>query len=99
MTIDHALNSDTLHREAGRPDRLDRVLLVEGVSRAHELLTGKPLGRTVTTETKIRQGGKPTEAGLRLVSICLEPFDAGITADAVDWAIRGAQARRSGFPG
>jgi hypothetical protein len=97
-TIDWALENDMLRRDAGRPGRLDRVLLVEGVSGAYEILTGKPLGRTATIETKVQRGGRPTGPGLRRVSVCLKPFDAHITAGAVAWAIRAAQARLSGPP-
>ena len=56
-TIDRALEARLLQRDAGRTDRVDRVVLVEGVARAYELLTGKPLGRSVTAETKSRPGG------------------------------------------
>jgi hypothetical protein len=40
--IDRALEARLLQRDAGRTDRYDRVVLVQGISRAYELLTGKP---------------------------------------------------------
>jgi hypothetical protein len=72
-TIERALEALILQRDVGRTDRLDRVLFVEDVSRAYELLTGEPLGRSVTSDTKSRPGGRPTGPGLRLVWICLKP--------------------------
>jgi hypothetical protein len=40
--IDRALEPRLLQRDAGRTDRVDRVVLVEGVARAWQLLTGRP---------------------------------------------------------
>jgi hypothetical protein len=68
-TIDRALEARVLQRDAGRTDRVDRVVLVEGVARAWQLLTGKPLGRSLTAEQK------PTGPGVRLVRLCLAPLD------------------------
>jgi hypothetical protein len=96
-TIERALEALILQRDVGRTDRLDRVLFVEDVSRAYELLTGEPLGRSVTSDTKSRPGGRPTGPGLRLVWICLKPLDPLITDDAVAWAIRRVQERASGL--
>jgi hypothetical protein len=61
------------------------VLLVEGVGRAYELLTGRPLGRSLTAEQK------PTGPGVRLVRLCLAPLDPLLTDDGIVWAIRRAQ--------
>jgi hypothetical protein len=41
--IDRALEARVLQRDAGRTDLVDRVVLVQGVARAWQLLTGKPL--------------------------------------------------------
>jgi hypothetical protein len=82
-----------LRDSSGRPDRLDRVLLVEGVGRAYEFLTGRPLGRGVTSETKSRQGEVPKGPGFELVKLCLKPLEPDITDHAIDWAIRCVQAR------
>ena len=62
------------------------MVLVEGVARAYELLTGRPLGRSLTAE------GTPTGPGVRLVRVCLAPLDPLITDDAIVWAIRRTQA-------
>ena len=80
--IDRALEAPLLRREAGRTDRVDRVVLVEGIARAWQLLTGKQLGRSLTAE------GTPTGPGVRLVRVCLEPLDRLVTDDAIVWAIR-----------
>jgi hypothetical protein len=48
--IDRALEARLLQRDAGRSDRHDRVVLVQGVGRAYELLTGKRLGRSLTAD-------------------------------------------------
>jgi hypothetical protein len=93
--IDRALTAGLLQRDAGRTDRLDRVVLVEGVARAWQLLTGKPLARSVTSETKSRRAGAPTGPGVRLVRVCLDPLDPSVTDDAIAGTIRAAQARRS----
>lgn len=85
-TIDRALEARLLQRDAGRTDRHDRVVLVDGAGRAYELLTGKPLGRSLTAEQR------PTGPGVRLVRPCLAPLDPQVTDDAVVWAIRRAQA-------
>jgi hypothetical protein len=95
-TIDRALMAGLLQRDAGRTDRLDRVVLLEGVARAYQLLTGKPLARSVTSETKSRRAGAPTGPGVRLVRVCLDPIDASVTDDAIAGTIRAARARR--FP-
>jgi hypothetical protein len=50
--IDRALEARLLQRDAGRTERADRVALVEGVARAYQLLTGKPLGRSLTAEQR-----------------------------------------------
>jgi hypothetical protein len=84
-TIDRALEARLLQRDAGRTDLFDRVVLVEGVGRAWQLLTGRPLGRSLTAEQR------PSGAGLRLVRLCLEPLDPLVTDDAIVWAIRRAQ--------
>ena len=86
--IDRALEASILQRDAGRTERADRVVLVEGVARAWQLLTGKQLGRSLTAE------GTPTGPGLRLVRVCLAPLDPLITDDAIVWAIRRAQSDR-----
>jgi hypothetical protein len=83
--IDRALEARLLQREAGRSDRHDRVVLVQGVSRAFELLAGKQLGRSLTAEQR------PTGPGVRLVRLCLQPLDPLVTDDAIVWAIRRAQ--------
>jgi hypothetical protein len=83
--IDRALEARLLQRDAGRTDLVDRVVLVEGVGRAWQLLTGRPLGRSLTVEQR------PSGPGLRLVRICLEPLDPLVTDDAIVWAIRRAQ--------
>jgi hypothetical protein len=86
-TIDRALNTRLLQRDAGRTDRHDRVVFVQGVARAYQLLTGQPLGRSLTPE------GTPTGPGVRLVRVCLDPLDSLVTDDAVVWAIRRVQAQ------
>jgi hypothetical protein len=86
-TIDRALEARLLQRDAGRTDRYDRVVLVQGVARAYQLLTDKAMGRSLTAEQR------PTGPGVRLVRICLQPLDPLVTDDAVVWAIRRAQAR------
>ena len=86
-TIDRALEARLLQRDAGRTDRHDRVVLVLGVARAYDLLTGKPLGRSLTAEQR------PSGPGLRLVRICLQPLDPLVTDDAIVWAIRRAQGQ------
>jgi hypothetical protein len=86
-TIDRALEARLLQRDAGRTDRYDRVVLVQGVARAYQLLTDKVMGRSLTAEQR------PTGPGVRLVRICLQPLDPLVTDDAVVWAIRRAQAR------
>jgi hypothetical protein len=83
--VDRALEARLLRRDVGRTDRYDRVVLVEGVSRAFQLLTGRPLGRSLTAE------GTPMGPGVRLVRICLAPLDPLATDDAIVWAIRRAQ--------
>jgi hypothetical protein len=85
-TIDRALEARLLQRDAGRTERADRVVLVEGVARAWQLLTGKTLGRSLTAE------GTPTGPGVRLVRLCLQPLDPLVTDDAIVWAIRRAQS-------
>ena len=80
--IDRALEAPILQRDTGRTERADRVVLVEGVSRAYQLLAGRPLGRSLTAE------GTPTGPGVRLVRVCLEPLDRLVTDDAIVWAIR-----------
>jgi hypothetical protein len=86
-TIDRALEARLLQRDAGRTDLVDRVVLVEDVGRAWQLLTGRPLGRSLTVEQR------PSGPGLRLVRICLAPLDPLVTDDAIVWAIRRAQDR------
>jgi hypothetical protein len=85
-TIDRALEARLLQRDVGRSDRVDRVALVEGVARAFQLLTGKPLGRSLTAEQR------PTGPGVRLARVCLEPLDPLVTDDAIVWTIRRVQA-------
>jgi hypothetical protein len=63
-----ALKASVLQRDAGRTDRHDRVVLVQGVARAYELLTGKPLERGLTPEQR------PTGPGVRPVRLCLAPL-------------------------
>jgi hypothetical protein len=92
--IDRALEAPLLQRDVGRTDRYDRVVLVEGVAHAYQLLTGKPLARSVTSETKSRRAGAPTGPGVRLVRFCLAPLEASVTNDAIASTIRAAQARR-----
>jgi hypothetical protein len=67
--IDRALEARLLQRDSGRTERTDRVMLVEGVARAWQLLTGKPLGRSLTVEQR------PSGPGLRLVRLCVAPLD------------------------
>jgi hypothetical protein len=86
-TIDRALEARLLQRDAGRSDRHDRVVLVQGVARAYELLTGKPLGRSLTADQR------PTGPGVRLVRLCLAPLDPLVTDDAIVWAVRRAQTQ------
>jgi hypothetical protein len=95
-TIDRALEAKILQRDAGQTDRFERVVFAQGVGSAYELLTGKPFGRSVTSETKSRPGGRPTGPGLRLVWICLTPLEPDIKDDAVVWAIRRAQKHAPG---
>ena len=91
--IDRALEARLLQRDAGRSDRHDLVVLAEGVGRAYQLLTGKPLGRSLTAEQR------PTGPGVRLVRLCLAPPDQPglaspdqpVTDDAIVWAIRRAK--------
>jgi hypothetical protein len=83
--IDRALEARLLQREAGRTERADRVVLVQGVGRAYQLLTGRPLGRSLTAEQR------PSGPGVRLVRLCLTPLDPLVTDDAMVWAIRRAQ--------
>jgi hypothetical protein len=85
--IDRALEARLLQRDAGRSDRHDLVVFVEGVGRAYQLLTGKPLGRSLTADQR------PTGPGLRLVRLCLASPDQPATDDAIVWAIRRAQAQ------
>jgi hypothetical protein len=85
--IDRALEARLLRRDDGRSDRHDLVVLVQGVGRAYQLLTGKPLGRSLTAEQR------PTGPGLRLVRLCLAPLDPLVTDDAIVWAIRRVRAR------
>jgi hypothetical protein len=92
-TIDRALEARLLQRDAGRSDRYDRVVLVQGVGRAYQLLTGRPLGRSVTSETKNRAAGAPAGPGVRLVWVCVEPLEPSVTDDAIAGTIRAAQAR------
>jgi hypothetical protein len=92
--INRALKADLLERDAGRTDRLDRVVLVEGVARAWQLLAGRPLARSVTSETKNRVAGAPAGPGVRLVRSCLEPLEPSVTDEAIAGTIRAAQARR-----
>ena len=80
-TIDRALEARLLQRDAGRGDRHDRVVLVQGVARAWQLLTGRPLGRSLDAEQR------PTGPGVRLVRACLAPLDPLVTDDAIVWAI------------
>jgi hypothetical protein len=84
-SIDRALEARLLQRDVGRTDRYDRVALVRGVARAWQLLTGRPLGRSLTAEQR------PTGPGMRLVRLCLAPLDPLVTDDAIVWAIRRAQ--------
>jgi hypothetical protein len=84
-TIDRALEARLLQRDAGRTERHERVVLVQGVARAYQLLTGRPLGRSLTAEQR------PTGPSLRLVRLCLAPLDPLVTDDAIVWAIRRAQ--------
>jgi hypothetical protein len=81
-TIDRALKARLLQRDAGRSDRHDRVVLVQGVGRAYQLLTDRRLGRSLTAEQR------PSGPGLRLVRLCLVPLDPLVTDDAIVWAIR-----------
>jgi hypothetical protein len=83
--IDRALEARLLQRDAGRTDLVDRVVLVQGAGRAWQLLTGRPLGRSLTVEQR------PSGPGLRLVRVCLAPLDPLLTEDALVWAIRRAQ--------
>lgn len=92
--IDRALEVWLLQRDAGRSDRYDRVVLVEGVARAYQLLTGRPLARSVTSETKSRAAGAPAGPGMRLVRVCLQPLEPLVTQDAIAGTIRAVQARR-----
>jgi hypothetical protein len=92
--IDRALGARLLQRDAGRSDRHDRVVLVQGVGRAYQLLTGRPLARSVKSETKSRKAGAPGGPGLRLVRVCLDPLDPSATDDAIAGTIRAVQARR-----
>jgi hypothetical protein len=85
--IDRALEARLLQRDVGRTDRYDRVVLVEGVGRAYELLTGKSLGRSLTAEQR------PSGPALRLVRLCLAPLDPLVTDDAIVWAIRRTQTQ------
>jgi hypothetical protein len=90
-TIERALEAPILYHDAGRLNRFERVVFAERVGRAYGLLTGRPFGRSVTSETKSRVEGTPTGPGLRLVSICLKPLDPDINDHAVAWAIRRAK--------
>jgi hypothetical protein len=83
--IDRALEARLLQRDAGRSERAERVALAQGVARAYQLLTSKPLGRSLTAEQR------PTGPGLRLVRTCLAPLDPLVTDDAIVWAIRRVQ--------
>ena len=84
--IDRALEARLLPRDAGRSDRHDRVVLVQGVGRAFQLLTGRSLGRSLTADQR------PTGPGLRLVRLCLVPFDPMVADDAIVWASRRAHS-------
>lgn len=95
QAIDRALHDRMLQKDSGLNGRVDRVLLVEGVARAYRHLTGQRLSRSVTTDTKSRMGGQPTGPGLRLVQICLQPLDPGVSIEGIAWAIRCAQSMRS----
>jgi hypothetical protein len=86
-TIDRALEARLLQRDVGRTDRHDRVMLVQGVGRAYQLLTGRSLGRSLTAEQR------PSGPGLRLVRMCLRPLDPLASVDATVWAIRRAQSQ------
>jgi hypothetical protein len=55
------------------------------VGRAHQLLTGTPLGRSLTAEQR------PSGPGLRVMRLCLAPLDPLVTDDAIVWAIRRVQ--------
>jgi hypothetical protein len=83
--IDRALEARLLQRDAGRTEQAERVALAQGVARAYQLLTSKPLGRSLTAEQR------PTGPGLRLVRTCLAPLDPLVTDDAIVWAIRRVQ--------
>lgn len=95
QAIERALHDRMLQKDSGLNGGVDRVVLVEGVARAYRHLTGKRLSRSVTTETKSRMSGQPTGPGLRLVKICLQPLDPGVSEEGAAWVIRCAQARRS----
>jgi hypothetical protein len=91
-TIERALEAPVMYHNSGRRNRFERVVFAQGVGRAYELLTGRPFGRSVTSETKNRPEGTPTGPGLRLVSICIKPLDPHINDNAIVWAIRRAKA-------
>jgi len=92
--IDRALKAPLLQRDVGRTERDDRVVLVEGVTGAYRLLTGRPLARSVTSDTRSRSAGAPMGPGVRLVRVCLKPLEPMVTDDAIAGTIRAVQARR-----
>jgi hypothetical protein len=61
--IDRVLERGGLQRDGGRTDRVDRVMFGQGVGSAVRLLTGRPLGRSLTVG---QRRSEPDRGGSRL---------------------------------
>lgn len=88
--VDAALADEMLKDPRGRPDNFHLHSFIAKISAACQIFTGKPLARSVTSETKGRPAGKPSGPGIALVRVCLMPVIGAISDEAIAHGIRQA---------
>ena len=90
--VDAALADEMLKDPRGRPDNFHLHSFISKISAACQIFTGKPLTRSVTSETgsEGRSAGKPSGPGIAFVRVCLVPVIGTISDEAIAHGIRQA---------
>ena len=92
LAVEAALADKMLEDPRGRPDNFHLHSFIARVSAASQIFTGKPLARSVTSETGSggRSGGKPSGPGIAFVRVCLVSVIGAISDEAIAHGIRRA---------
>lgn len=92
LAVDAALADEMLKDPRGRPDNFHLHSFISKISAACQIFTGKPLARSVTSETGFeeRSAGKPSGPGIAFVRVCLVPVIGTISDEAIAHGIRQA---------